>query len=351
MKILYIGDQLIGNPKDGGDAVKKRNRDMLCQICKQVDIIEIPKISYAKHFTNVLLLKNYGHTQALWKKISNAIQKSYDLIFIDGSSNGEYVKKLKNMHQKTIVFCHNVEFEYYKTKYYSSKNLINYVLMQYVKYNERLVVENTYKLVTLNKRDDEGFENCYGRKGDYRLPITFGKNVLNEELENFNGKYLLFVGSNFCSNNEGIKWFVEKVAPHIHIEIHVVGSCCSAVKDIIDVNKYPNVELLGFVDDLEKEYREAAGVICPIFTGSGMKTKTIEALSYGKTIIGTSEAFMGVEGDYEKIGGLCNTADEFIDTINRMKHNTFNKYSMEVFNKFYSEEVVYPKFKEFLESI
>lgn len=351
MKILYIGDKLIGNPKDGGDAVKKRNRDMLKQICEHVDVIEIPKINYFKHILNVLTFRNYGHTRALWKRIRIAVQNDYDFIFIDGSSNGEYVNKLNKLRQKTIVFCHNVEYEYYRTKYASHKNLLNFVLMWYVKYNEKLTVQNADRLVTLNQRDDDGFEKYYGRKGDYRLPITFGRNINDREINNIIGTYLLFVGSNFCSNNEGIKWFIENVSPHINIETHVVGSCCSAVKDIVNLKNYPNVKLLGFVEDLDIEYRGAAGVICPIFTGSGMKTKTIEALSYGKTIIGTTEAFVGVDGDYDKLGGLCNTADEFEKVINKMNKKTLNDYSVKLFNIYYFEDVVYPRFKHFLESI
>lgn len=351
MRILYIGDQIIGNPKDGGDAVKKRNRDMLSKICDKVDVIEIPKIGYIKHFINVLLLRNYGHTKALWEKIQDSINRKYDYVFIDGSSNGIYVKKLGKLSQRTIVFCHNVEYEYYKTKYHANKNLLNFILKRYVKYNERQAVQNAYKLVTLNSRDDECFLKYYDRKGDYKLPITFGKASFHIGKEKCEGKFILFVGSNFCSNNEGICWFIKNVSPHIKIKTHIVGSCCNAIEEYLDINQYPNIQLLGFVNDLDKEYREAAAVICPIFTGSGMKTKTIEALRYGKNIIGTSEAFMGVECDYSKIGGLCNTADEFIEAINHMKNDTFNDYSMNVFNLNYSEEVIYPRFKKFLESL
>lgn len=351
MKILYIGDKIIGSPKDGGDAVKKRNRDMLKQICEHVDIIEIPRINYFKHFLNVLTFRNYGHSRLLWAEIKKRIKNNYDFVFIDGSTNGVYVKALEKRGIRTIVFCHNVEYEYYKTKYRSNKNLFNYVLMQYAKYNEKLAVQRTYQLVTINKRDDEGFLKIYGRKGDYCLPITFNPLLQKPHNIKIDEPYLLFVGSNFCSNNEGICWFIENVSPKIHIRLNVVGSCCNAIKEMVDISRYSNVQLLGFVDSLDDAYRNAAGVVCPIFTGSGMKTKTIEALQYGKTIFGTSESFMGIEGDKSRIGGLCNNADDFIDVINKMTVSSYNEYSMDVFNKYYSQDVVYPKFKSYLESI
>lgn len=45
-------------------------------------------------------------------------------------------------------------------------------------------------------------------------------------------------------------------------------------------------------------------LIAPIFEGSGMKLKTAEALMYGKTVFGTTEAFEGYDVDYEQVGGL-----------------------------------------------
>jgi hypothetical protein len=50
--------------------------------------------------------------------------------------------------------------------------------------------------------------------------------------------------------------------------------------------------------------------------GGGMKTKTAEALMYGKTIFATSESLQGYDIN-EKTGKQCNTAGEFIDAIHR----------------------------------
>jgi len=46
-----------------------------------------------------------------------------------------------------------------------------------------------------------------------------------------------------------------------------------------------------------------------------MKTKTIEAMMFRKTIVGTSEAFSGIENP-EEIGYICNTTNQFIDILN-----------------------------------
>lgn len=55
-------------------------------------------------------------------------------------------------------------------------------------------------------------------------------------------------------------------------------------------------------------------MISPIWAGGGMKTKTAEALMYGKTIIGTTETFEGYEMD-PRCMILCRSAADFIAAI------------------------------------
>ena len=64
---------------------------------------------------------------------------------------------------------------------------------------------------------------------------------------------------------------------------------------------------------------------------------------YGKNIIGTTEAFEGYHADYRRIGGLCNTAQEFIDCINAVVSHPvprFNTYSRQLFLDNYSYTAV-----------
>lgn len=89
-----------------------------------------------------------------------------------------------------------------------------------------------------------------------------------------------------------------------------------------------------------------------------MKVKTGEALMYGKSIFGTIEAFQGYEIDYEKIGGVCNTAEEFIEKINNYirywKNNgrpKMNNYANEIFIKKYSYNFSIKKFKKLFDEL
>ena len=189
----------------------------------------------------------------------------------------------------------------------------------------------------------------YNVSATLELPITFpmtGKEKIDLYLTHEEKPYFLFVGSDFFANSDGLSWFVENVMPHIHIDFYIIGSVCNSLKKY---KSLPNIHLLGYVDNLEKYYANASFIVSPIFTGSGMKTKTVEALSYGKTIFGTEEAFVGIEGDYNKIGALCMTSQSFISAISKYDMSkTYNEYAYDLFREKYSDEAIISKIHSFL---
>jgi len=339
-------------PKTGGEYLQKHNRDILKTLFDDVNIVEIPKISVFKHLVNFLLIRSYGFSNTLKVIIDKAIRDKYAIAFLDSSAYGGYVKYFQKKGLKTVVFCHNVEYVYYREKFESNNNPINWVLLHYIHYQEHLSMRYASKVIALNKRDFKGINSYYKRNADMIIPVYHDKIEESElMLKETGSRYLLFVGANFYANNEGIGWFIREVSPFINITIYIAGGCCEYIRKTLDVSMYANVTLLGFVSDLDSLYKNAYGVIGPIFKGSGMKTKTIEALKYGKSIFATSEAFEGIDADFKRIGGLCNTAKEFINAINNTSLHQFNKYSYDTFLEKYSTEAVIPMFEKIMSEI
>ena len=89
-----------------------------------------------------------------------------------------------------------------------------------------------------------------------------------------------------------------------------------------DLTNTANIEIYSNVPDLNPFFDDADFVVLPILSGSGMKVKTAESLMNGKFIIGTDEAFRGYDIT-EKVGVICNSAQEFIVAINNL--NLFDK--------------------------
>ena len=163
----------------------------------------------------------------------------------------------------------------------------------------------------------------------------------------FRAIVLLICWVKLFPNIEGLNWFLKHVAPYIDMDIRIVGACC---KNPAFHNRIlpDNVYLEGYVDNIARYYINADAVIAPIFSGSGMKTKTIEAMSYGKTIFGTNEAFAGIECDYDKIGGLCNTAEEFIRCLASSISRHPNSYTLQLFRTSYTDAVFTSRLKQLI---
>ncbi|QDF98972.1 hypothetical protein CJ010_21755 [Azoarcus sp. DD4] len=97
---------------------------------------------------------------------------------------------------------------------------------------------------------------------------------------------VLIVGSDNQFNVNGTRHFLSHVWPRVKAEVpaatlHVVGKLSGCLE-----STDPSVKLLGYVDSIADEYRDASVVVNPCLHGTGLKIKTIEALSWGKAHVG-----------------------------------------------------------------
>lgn len=340
MKILYVGSASTSQ-LSGGAYVDNRNLVALQQIVGRgnVFIFRIPHSSWWNVMVSLITFRSYGISPVIENRIlQKQAQIDADLIFIEGTIRGNLVKRLNRKGAKTIVMAHNVESVLYQHRARLKHNIVSWIQSWFVKYNEKKTVIYADRIIALNERDCHDMIAIYGRAADAILPITCTSPTYKITKVIPKQPYCLFVGSNFLPNIEGITWFITNVAPYIGMNVRVVGSCCEnpQLKKI----KLPNnVYLDGYVNDLSQYYLQAAVIIAPIFSGSGMKTKTIEAVSYGKSIVGTNEAFIGIQCDYNKIGGLCNTASEFIQVLSTKQFNQKNPYTLQLFHTYFTNDL------------
>lgn len=368
-KILFISSRLEKEKKNGAYLVAKRNLDNLKSIFKEVHVY---KVSQKNIFLRVISICLFNRLESssigIEKKILNEIKKSeYTMIFFDGSGYGYLSEKIKKKFPniKIIVFCYDINFYLYSSIISKERNFLRKLKAKKEKcnsiINETKIFKNADKIITLNNRDTKLLKEKYGYNTSKEIGVTFKnekvKNIKNNNLINEDFT-LLFVGvANFIPNLSGLEFFIQKVLPELNAKLIIVGKGMEKYKKKFEkINE--KVSVIGTVENLEEYYLKANAVIAPIFIGGGMKIKTGEALMYGKSIFGTTEAFQGYEVDYEKIGGICNTAEEFILKINNYikyweNNGKFeeNKYSKEMFIKKYSYDSSIEKFKELFDEL
>lgn len=309
-KILIVGEK-IDEVKSGADQVNKRNQMLLERICS-VTYISPKRTRMGKLYfgiSNSVLLE-------LQKELSSSL---YDYIFVEQSLQGRICKYVKTKFPKIVIiaFFHNIEVQY-ASEYLKTRGAKAIPFYMLVKYWERQTCRFADWLITLNERDSFLLCKIYKRKSKLELPTSFSdifddvafqkENTLSKEQQ----IDYLFVGVSFFANVDGVQWFISQVMPKVKGQLYIVGKGMDKV-EFEDLSS--RIHVFGFVEDLSKFYYRAKVVISPIRVGGGMKTKTAEALMYGKTILGTSEAFEGYKID-DRCMTLCNTADDFVRAIN-----------------------------------
>lgn len=216
--------------------------------------------------------------------------------------------------------------------------------------NERCCIDHASYLITLNERDNRQLQKRYHRGADFILPTSFDAYDAAEHHDpvKLPEQYLLFVGTNFFANKEAMDYYIKEIAPSVHIPLLVVGNIAEAFQD---ATAMPNVHFLGRVDDLAPYYLQATAVVAPILSGSGLKTKTVEALRYGKYVIGSAEAFEGIPIlNYPGAGYECHNTSDYISLINSLKVAKTNEASLRLFNEQFSTATQLKRFSEFIMS-
>lgn len=360
MNILFIRYKKSKNIFEGGEQCSQRNYNVLSQLVGEGNITTYyihdenrkkSVLDYAKGILYFPFNYYFGLTPNRVKEIV-CLAQSYDVVFIDRSVFGIIAKKLKQADYKgrVISFFHNVEVPYFEAKL--GNKFGKGILLRCIDHNDRYACQYSDRTIALNSRDDEDLFHRYGKQADVLIPIAFQDKYLKDSYSQemtASQPLSLFLGAYFPPNNEGIVWFVKNVLPHVNIRMRVVGKGMARLK--AEEPALKDIEVISDAPDLLPYFEEADIMILPIFKGSGMKVKTCESLMYGKNIIATDEAFVGYDVDYDKVGGKCNTAEEFIARIKEFEKNPrprFNAYSRQMFLEKYSEEAVVEKFRKVL---
>ena len=116
---------------------------------------------------------------------------------------------------------------------------------------------------------------------------------------------VLYVASDNPHNIKSIHWFSQQVLPHLHdVKITVIGKICK------EIPAQESIEKLGVVEELDAYYQQAKITICPMLSGTGIKIKVLESLSYGIPVVTTRR---GVDGLINKTNNGCLVSNDPIE--------------------------------------
>ncbi len=248
-----------------------------------------------------------------------------DLVFLDFSVAGRLISRLKKY--KTMCFFHNVESDYTFNKM-KNEGLRYYPAYLAALRNDKWGLEAD-KVLCFNDRDSKRLFKLYGKRPDYVIPISLSDRFAKDRCISRYERRILFLGSCFGPNEDGIEWFMEEVMPELasnDIYLDIVGLGFEKKKGIY--SKYKNVNVIGTAESIDEYYYSHAIVVMPIRYGAGMKVKTAEAMMFGRYIIASDEALEGYDVREVEDVKSCNTQKEYVHAILELfEKNDFKLYS------------------------
>lgn len=152
---------------------------------------------------------------------------------------------------------------------------------------------------------------------------------------------LVFTGNfSYAPNIEAAVCLAEEILPRIHqkgIPCRLLLSGASPVKKVLDLQS-KDVHISGWVDDIRTSYQRSRLFAAPLFIGTGLQNKLLEAMASGLPCITTSLANNALGGiNYENIL-LAEDIDTFVEKITEGLVNEGNFSSIALHGKNYIEQ-------------
>jgi glycosyltransferase involved in cell wall biosynthesis len=339
----------------------------LMKYCKSVRIYDRKKIKLKALFK--LLSVPYMCCSRWSSKLKREIVKCYiekkiDIVMV------EFPQMLGNISRnilnsgKVILYQHNTEW---MSLYSNGKSISNLIirLIYYIESKRMKSLEKkfylSYKIglyAFVSTEDKSYFENEYKKNNTYLLPVGANIHNLGMPPKIVNSHKIVFVGKmSYYPNIYAAKWFINNVWGKVvdvvqDATIYFVGKDPSE-----EVNNLAcdNVVVTGTVDSVESYYDMTNLIITPIFHGGGVKTKLLEALSYGKHVISTTKGIEGTDfkdnvqltiadnaDDFSKacIQGLL-YPEKFTNIITKAKQEVERKFSWSSILRDYDKQLIH----------
>lgn len=312
------------HPANKVDIVNKYNTNAYIQnintkieLIRNLFLIKIP-----------LILKRFYS-----KKVEETIKtllndNKYDFVQLEGLQTTPYISAIKKFSSTKIVYRpHNIEYKIWERlaknqKCFLSKIFFKIISKSLHRYEKHLV--NKYDIIIpLSEIDANFFKINNNSKPIHVCP--FGIDIIENQSNIENNFDIFYIGSlDWRPNVEGLEWFINNVWIEIkekfpEINFFIAGRNPS--KKIKQLIKKSKAEYVGEVESSSEFINKHKIMIVPLFAGSGIRVKIIEAMSLGKIIITTPVGIEGIPAEHMKNVIIAENKNEFITYLDKILHN------------------------------
>ena len=362
MNILLVCNKFPFPPRDGGSLASYNMAKGLMETGNQVDLLAMNtskhfsrhgtsdidikgmgrvrsvnidnSISYSGVFYNLLFSSiPYNARQFINRRFSEVLaemlrEKSYDIIQLEGLYLWPYVKTIReNTRAKIAYRAHNVEHviwdTYNKRRKSSYKKWYIGKMQKRIRNYEQEFINSYDLLATVTAIDLEILNSMGNEKPSLVAPFGMWPDEYPENNKSDNGCFLLqYIGAlDWLPNIESLNWFIERVwtvAKEKYPEIRFCVAGSNAKKSYVNYLINNGIDFMGEIDDSREYLSQNSIFVAPLFSGSGIRVKVIEAMFMGKPILATSYAVSGIPVENGKQILMARDEHNFIECIDKL---------------------------------
>lgn len=280
-------------------------------------------------FLNLFTQKSYHVQRFISKTFRDKLigileNNEFDIIQFETLYITPYIDIIRKYSRARIVLrAHNIEHLIWKRIQKQERNPLKKFYYRHLantlKKYELKSLDRFDGIATITNADKDFFA------GHTNTPITdisFGIDLgkIPAPSKDYEYPSLGHIGAmNWIPNLEGIKWFLEKAWPKIHgsfpdLKLYLAGREMPAW---IEKAGFPNVVVLGEVEDAYEFMLSKAIMLAPLLSGSGIRIKIIESMALGKAVISTPVGAEGINCENEKHILIAESPEDFHQAVEK----------------------------------
>lgn len=275
---------------------------------KNINLIDKFEVKIRRTTKNKYISRVFGYGEQLElysKRILKVIEeKNIEIVFLQGSRLGNLSQKIKKKFPGIKIIQNFDNFEYEFTKMYT-KNMnffIKWLEKKIVKKTEKKALMNMDYGILLTEKDKKNIEYFYEIKFQkYKiLPLVYS-NIFSQEKKIKKKKQVIFTGSlNMEANIDASLFLIDnykKLLKEKNLTLVLAGKNPNRKIEerIKELKLEKDIKIISnpSKEQMEILLRESILYISPVFEGSGVKTKILEATFYGLPIIASEHSIIG----------------------------------------------------------
>jgi len=253
---------------------------------------------------------------------------AFDVVQLEGAYMLPYAHTVRSHSNALIAFrSHNTEHIIWENLAGSMINPLKkayfHVLAKRLKKFEKDFLGACDLLIPMSRVDEIIYEAMGNRKPVKVCPVGWDMEDLPDQNTGECEKCLFFLGSlDWIPNQEALLWLVSKVFPtlrdnHPGLVLYVAGR--NAPFSLVNkLQAIPRITFCGEVKNSGEFMHNKGIMVAPLFSGSGIRVKIIEAMALGKPVVATAKAAEGIEVTPDTNILLADQAKDFILQTERL---------------------------------